>query len=107
MVIILSNKETVRELLARLDERVKGIGEVNKTEHKQIMDSIVANCNEIKELRIHVNHENEKMNERMNTLEDSNLENKVTWRTIAKVGAVTSATIVFVFELSIRLIGMI
>jgi hypothetical protein len=63
-------KESYTELVIRMDEKLKNIVETlettlieNKIGHGTIIDSI-------KELTLHVNHENEKMSNRITLLED-------------------------------------
>lgn len=62
-------KETYTTILARLDERLKGLVETNNNAHNEIMGSI-------KELKIHVNDEILAMNKRVSCLENESEEKK-------------------------------
>jgi hypothetical protein len=62
-------KETVNTKLARIEENLKNLIDTNTTSHKEIIT-------QIKDLCSHVNDENNKMNIRVKSLEDTRIENE-------------------------------
>ena len=89
-------KETLAVTLARIEERVKSLAEVNSTDHKQIIF-------DFSELKKHVNDENEKMDARIKECEKNDLVSKVTWKVLGKVG-VTTITVITAAVSIIKLI---
>ncbi len=89
--------ESYTATLARLDERILNFISNNNEQHKEILEKITGNKKEITELCNHVNHQNGKVNERLNSLEDSELSRKTQWKTLIAVAvgsaAITSAVI--------------
>lgn len=71
-------KESYKDVLVRLDERLKNLIESNEDQHKEIIDSVNKLCS-------HVNDENQKMDKRISKLEDSEIVAKATTRTLKYV----------------------
>ena len=92
------NEMTVKtsELIYILDERVRNLIQNNEEKHEEILKKI-------NELCVHVNGELGAMNKRITTLEKSDLERKVTNKTLAKIGAM----VVTVVTISISIIKLV
>ena len=92
-------RETLAVALARIEERVKSLTEVNSSDHKEIISNIL-------DLKEHVNDENEKMDIRMVAVEDFCKRSLITWKVLGKVGSVTITVIGIAIALVKLILGV-
>ena len=90
---------TLESFVAVLDERVKQMNDANSKEHAVILKKIEDLCK-------HVNEENQKMDGRIETLEDCENEEKVTWKVLGKIGAAIVSVSGIVFALAKFIMGI-
>jgi hypothetical protein len=93
-------KETIQELIVRIDERLNNLLISNDKEHKELAESI-------RDLILHVNHENELMDCRVKAIEKDSAVLKITLKTFLTILGTSGAGTATVIAVAKYLLGVI
>ena len=86
-------KETYTEVLVEVRTKLDGLKELNNVQHKEILEKVGENKSDINTLCDHVNHENQKMDARLEKLEHEETKRKERNRVYKIIGGSAVAII--------------
>ena len=87
-----NNKVRYKELVIRIDQKLKDLIEGNTKEHNQIITNIETLCN-------HVNDELGRMDKRINKLEHLEIIRKTQWKTLLFIASGTASVTIFLLKI--------